>query len=499
VTGVALALALTGCGGDAAAPGSVEPAEPPLPNVILLLPDTLRADHVGTYGYERDTSPTFDALGARGVVFERAVSQASCTFPSVNSILTSRNPILFIDRPAGQLGIPDEMPTLAEILAAKSYYSVAVSASPVVRKNPSEFNHEGKFDRGFDVFDDGCEWKPASCVHEKALAHLEAGYFEDGPLGDASPQAAGRPFFLYLHYIDPHDPYLPPEGWHDRFGDGYSGDKDFIARGDANPIGAMLYNDGPKLDITEEDLEHLVDLYDDAIAYTDAQVADLLAKLKERGLLESSLVVLVSDHGEEFLEHDHIRHCRTVFDTEIKTPFVIAGPGIEGGRRVSEVVENLDLVPTLLDYLGFPAPDAGLDGASLRPLIEGREIAIAGDPEGEPEDPDAEAGGTGGLGETAPPLGTLDGRGFSWQATRRSLTEEHFKLIYHLGNRWELYDLLEDPGETRDVLEDHRRTFARMRRDLTMWMKRVEPQRFKDGDAVGEDFEKKMKSLGYLN
>lgn len=475
----ALGLLVTACGG----PPDPPPPTSPLRNVIVLLPDTLRADHLGTYGYERDTSPNLDALARRGVVFERAVSQASCTFPSVNSLLTSRYPQVFLGRPAGEMSIPDGIPGLAEILDARGYDTVAVSASPIVRKSPGVHNPNGGFGRGFDVFDESCEWGPSACVHARALEVLdELGHRRRGPAGDAEPEArtGDRPFFLYLHYMDPHDPYWRPPELRGRFAGPYRGEHGFIPEGDPNPIGEMLYDDGPQLDLTDDDLRHLVAAYDEAIAYFDGQLALLLGELEARGLLADTLLALVSDHGEEFLEHGHIKHCRTVYDTEIKTPMIFAGPDV-GSGRVSRVVENLDLVPTVLDYLGLEpepgTPETEMAGASLWPLL--RRLGTGGASDDGPEDPPA--------------------RGFSWQATKRSLTEERYKLIVHLDGRFELYDLETDPGETRDILRENRRTFAGLRGDLVGWMRRLEPGRFGDGSRVGEDFEAKMKSLGYLN
>lgn len=475
----ALGLLLIACGG----PGP-DPFPPHrLRNVILLLPDTLRADHLGTYGYERDTSPELDALARRGVVFERAVSQASCTFPSVNSLLTSRYPQAFLGRPAGEMGLPEGIPGLAEILDARGYDTVAISASPIVRKTPGKHNPNGGFGRGFDVFDESCEWGPSACVHARALEALDAlGHHRGGEAtGDSGDPQAGeeRPFFLYLHYMDPHDPYWRPPELKGRFAGPYEGEHAFIPEGDPNPIGEMLYDDGPELELTDEDLRHLVAAYDEAIAYFDGQLALLLGELEARGLLEDTLLAVVSDHGEEFLEHGHIKHCRTVYDTEIKTPLILVGPGL-GSGRVAPVVENLDLVPTVLDYLGIEpeagTPETEMVGTSLRPLIESL-----------------------GVESSQPPPGEGFGQGFSWQATKRSLTEERFKLIVHVDGRFELYDLATDPAETRDILKEERRTFAGLRGDLVGWMRRMEPGLFGVGPRVGEDFEAKMKSLGYLN
>ena len=121
-------------------------------NVIIVMVDTLRADHMSAYGYERETTPFISNFASQGFVFEHARSQASCTFPSVNSLLTSRNPAIFIRQGKGRLGIPDEYPSIAEILKAHGYRTIAVSASPIVRATPSDFNPIGGFDRGFDTF-----------------------------------------------------------------------------------------------------------------------------------------------------------------------------------------------------------------------------------------------------------------------------------------------------------------------------------------------------------
>ncbi|MGH9361061.1 MAG: sulfatase-like hydrolase/transferase, partial [Thermoanaerobaculia bacterium] len=182
----ATALVLAACAGG---------GEPRPLNVVLVLVDTLRADHLGVYGYRRPTSPALDAFAREAVVFTDARSQAGCTFPSVNSLLTSQLPERFLGQPEGRIGIPDGIPTLPEILRARGWATAAVSASAVVRRRPIRHNPHGGFGRGFDLFLEECAWKSAACVNERALAAL-----------DTLP----RPFFLYLHYLEPHAPYRPP-------------------------------------------------------------------------------------------------------------------------------------------------------------------------------------------------------------------------------------------------------------------------------------------------
>ena len=167
------------------------------PNILLIVVDTLRADHLSFSGYARPTSPAIDALAARGARFDRNRAQAPCTFPSMNSLLTSRPVEAFFGQPMADMGIPAGVATVAELLRADGYVTAAFSASPIVRKHPTQFNSVGGFDRGFQLFDDDCEWTDARCVNDRAMEALARHH-------------TGEPVFLYLHYIDPHGPYGPP-------------------------------------------------------------------------------------------------------------------------------------------------------------------------------------------------------------------------------------------------------------------------------------------------
>jgi len=420
---------------------------PPRPrNVIFILVDTLRADRLGAYGYRRGTSPNVDAFASEAVTFENARSQASCTFPSANSILTSRGPAAFLGQPNQALGIPQGIPSLAEILRQHGFHTVAVSASAVVRRSPTRFNPHGGFDRGFEVFDEDCLWKPAACVNRAAAEHL---------------RPDRRPLFLYLHYIDPHGPYQPPEGWRRKFARGRP-EKEWVRRGDPNPIGDWLYKGKPNPGLTPADLAFLKDLYDEEIAYFDSRFAKLLAALRDSGRLDDSLVVFASDHGEEFLEHGHVKHCRTLFDSSIRVPLLLRIPGADA-KTVSRPVENLDIVPTLLDYLGIQAA-IPFEGRSLRPWIEG----------------DASS----------------DELQYGLQGALRSASDGRFKLIHDLASgAVSLFDLAADPGETRDVLARERRAYARLDGPLTAWITREEGP---GGAQKSREAEARLRSLGYL-
>jgi arylsulfatase A-like enzyme len=425
--------------------------EPPR-NVVFILVDTLRADHLGTYGYARDTSPNVDAFARESLQFDDARSQASCTFPSANSMLTSRYPSAFLGQPPpSPLGIPESIPSIAEILQQRGFRTAAVSASPVVRNTPGRFNPGAGFGRGFETFHEDCVWKNAACVNRAAIPLLTPEDTDDP-----------RPFFLYLHYMDPHGPYAPPKNHRRRWALGRP-EKKFVRDGNPNPIGDMLYKGAPDPGATPQDLQYLTDLYDEEIAFFDGHFAQLLAAVREAGRMEDTILVFSSDHGEEFLEHGHIKHCRTLFDSSIKTPLFLRIPGVEP-RVLPQPVQNLDLVPTLLDYLGIDTSTMTFEGESLRPLIE----------------------------ETK----ELDPHQYGMQGTLRSAADGQHKLIHDLGRgSYALYDLKADPRETKDALRGKRRIFHGLRQALTEWLGRTEGQ----GKAEESlEAERKLRALGYL-
>jgi arylsulfatase len=445
--GLALLLVSIACGGG---------SEAPLPrNAILIVADALRADHLGAYGYPRETSPAIDAFAADNLFFERSRSQAPCTVPSVNSMLTSRHPLRFQgarrETLRMALGIPERFPSLAEILSRHGFSTAAVSASPVVRKTPTAHNREGGFDRGFDRFDERCLWADAECVHQAALSALDQ---------------LEEPFFLYLHYMDPHGPYQPPERHVRRFATSQPA-RAFVAAGDPKPIGRMLYAKGPAVDMAPIEWQHLIDLYDEEILYFDGWFQALLDELDERGLADDTLVVLTSDHGEDFLDHGDVEHCRNLYDSEIRTPLMMRVPGSKGGRRITFDVQNLDIVPTLLDWLGVSAAEIDFDGRSLRPQIDG-------EVEADPSTPSLAA----------------------WN-TWTSITDGDLKLMVEsVSGRSELYDLEADPSELRDLSAKRAEDVARLSSALSAELERYGIVR--PGPEAAAAFQERLRALGYL-
>jgi len=451
-----LALALAGAAATAIALLRTETAGKPL-NVVVVMADTLRADHLGLWGYHRDTSPNLDRFfGSQGVIFYNNRAQASCTYPSANSILTSRYPVAFLDQPEKRMGIPEGIRSLPERLSAAGYTTIALSASPIVRKTGTKYNNHGGFDRGFDAFEESCMWREARCLNERLLPLLDQ---------------AREPFFLYLHYMDVHDPYRPPGWYRKRFATDEEGRLEFARVGNPNPIADAIHHQRVLPEYDPRDVRYLEDLYDDELVYLDGEFAVLMGELAGRGVLDRTIVVLVADHGEQFLEHGFMKHCHTLFDTDIRTPLALRIPGVEGVREVLAPVQNVDLVPTLLDYLEIPLPEGEVDGRSLRPLIEGEDAG--------------------------------EGASYSYamQGPRRSVNDRRFKLRYNARRKeFNLHDLERDPEERHDVLADNAEVFLRMQQELLGWESRsAEGKSAQDLVRVGEEVQERLRALGYLH
>jgi choline-sulfatase len=318
-----VALALTGC---ARRPAPTAPAA--RPNILLVTIDTLRADHVGCYGHTGAATPTLDGLAARGVRFATAVAHAPLTGPSHACLLTGLTPLGHGFRDNGGFALPPSVKTAAEDYRQAGYRTAAfVSGFPLDRR----FG----FDRGFDTYDDhlprGNDRRRTPYVERFADATTDAAMrWLESP-------AAGTPFFLWVHYYDPHAPYEPP--------------------GDL----ASRFRNAP---------------YDGEIAFVDMQLARLLRAVDDKGGLARTLVLATADHGESLGEHGEGTHGLFVYDATLKVPWILAGPGVPAGRVPATVARGIDVRPTLLDYSGLPIPPA-IEGRSLRPALEGREMSDA--------------------------------------------------------------------------------------------------------------------------
>lgn len=385
-------------------------------NIVLISIDSLRADHLTCYGYERPTSPSIDRLAAEGILFERASSHAPWTLPSHVSLLTSLYPrshqTSALDR-----SLPEAATTLASELKRAGYRTHAIVSGPFMR---TSFGMA----RGFDGYDEDLALGGHAASHEAITSdqiHRRLTRFLD---------QGSRPFFLFLHYWDVHYDYLPPAPYDEMFDPGY--------QGDLSPNGIMK-NQRISREMSPRDLQHLVALYDGEIRWVDHHIGLLLDELKERGLAENTIIALTADHGDEFFEHGEKGHSHSLYEELLHVPLILRVPG-ESPRRVHDRVQLIDVMPTLLELAGAPDPGR-LQGRSLVPLLRGQPL---------------------------PPVATYSEttRATKLKTTRagwssaQAIYRDQYKLIHYPDGRYpdELYDISRDPGESRSLSNNQAET-----------------------------------------
>jgi arylsulfatase A-like enzyme len=322
---------------------------PPL-HVVLITLDTLRADHLGSYGYKRPTSPNLDALAKRGIRFADAVAQAISTPPSHASILTGLIPPAHgLRRLGGQALAPQNL-TLAEILRDRGFVTAAfVSGSTLHRRSG--------LDQGFTLYEDSF----ADSAVERAGAETNAAV--RFWLAQREP---GR-LFLWVHYFDPHRPYRAPTTQQERFLR-----SDLRDLGDLYSLNANEITGSPQA-YPESLAQAGRELYDAEVAYTDEMVGDLLALLDREGILSEAIVAVIGDHGECLGEHGYFFGHWDVFEETARVPMILVHPSHPWrGISVEQTVRTIDLFPTILSWLNLPLPRP-VGGRDLTPLIEGIE------------------------------------------------------------------------------------------------------------------------------
>ena len=397
------------------------PRPSPSPNILVILVDTLRFDRLGSYGSRRGLTPFIDSLAQRGYVFGRARAQSSWTNPSVASLFTSRYQSQHHVISFGSVLSPDEL-TLAEVLKRRGYATGAFCANILI-------NDKLGFAQGFDRFEVvSRQGAPdsfprflkgrADAVNRRALAWLDS-LRADGKRTPA--------FFLYVHYMEPHAPFDPPDELVSKVLNGRP-------RPDLDDINKAM--NFAVVNFPEELVAPAQDFYDAEIMSLDAQLKDFFVQLQSRGFLGDTIVVFVADHGEEFDEHGLVGHHHTLYEEVIRVPFFLLVPGQENHREISEPVSLVDVAPTILDLADLPAEETFV-GRSLSGLLPERGSWRS------------RLRGLFGEEETRPVFSELIN---AKEAVRRSPHEhavilDHDKLIVGVAGEREYYDLAVDPGE----------------------------------------------------
>jgi arylsulfatase A-like enzyme len=426
-------------------------------NVVLVTLDTTRADHLGCYGYRYDTSPRIDQLADDGVRFDFAIAQSSETPISCASQLTGTYPYRHRLRAMhgfAMTSLDDSVPTLAEVFSSHQYVTAAfISAFPASSRYGLE--------RGFAVFDESFLDRRPPSIHE------------DGAVATGSSQRSAEetttavlewlqadpraPFFLWVHLFDPHDTHLlPPAGYLEEQMQGRQvGDRH----------------------------DYLRAVYDAEISYVDMHVGIIVDELDRLGLRESTVLAVTADHGEGLGDHNWWKHS-LLYQEQIKVPLILQGPGIPAGQVIAPVVEHVDLMPTLLQLTGLDkSTPAGVQGQSLVGLLSGD---------------GAHDQGTTAYSEVHSFFTLSESPGKRDIGVIYSIIDGRWKLL-HFPRRPtydKLFDLQEDPGELRNLIDQHREIAERLLGELVR-RDAVDTQLPERGEITAEDLEL-LRSLGYV-
>jgi arylsulfatase A-like enzyme len=424
-------------------------------NVVLVSIDSLRADHLGSYGYDRPTSPRLDQLAAEGVRFSAAYATSPWTLPSHASMLTGRYPlshgaVVFNRR------LSPSTPTLATVLGRAGYMTGGFVSFEFLRRGYG-------FHIGFDYFDD---------FTTAGDAKVQEHHRTTGPLLNAQiipwiEANADRRFFLFVHYFDVHYNYDPPPPYDTMFDQDYVGPD--LRRFSRNPA---IHPAMPK-----RHLEHLIALYDGEIRLTDGVVGEVIETLDRLGIGPQTLVVVTADHGDEFFEHGYRGHGTTLYDEVMRIPLLMRWPdGLAAGRVVDTPVSLADLAPTMYELCGVVPPD-GIEGQSLVSLLLGQHMP------------------------SRPIYGHL-------YAPKRPIIlamvrHEHEKYVQDLhAPQAALYDLAVDPGEQRSRF--HERRGHALTGPLLAWLRqqwqahRTLPVAERKGNTDDDHIER-LRALGYVD
>jgi len=403
-------------------------------NVILISLDTLRADRVGAYGYPRQTSPAIDRLAARGALFENAIAECSWTLPSHATMLSGLFPathgaVLPSLKPGSRTIF------LAERLRAAGYHTFGLTDGGYVGARYG-------FGRGFDTFDDS--EKGLEKAVAKAQSLLEGLSSKDR-------------FFLFLHTYDVHCPYTPAAPFAGAFSDSAS---EFVET--EGLCGNPHFN---RMALTDGQVRYLSDRYDESIREADEHLAAFFSYLERTGRLEDTIVIVTSDHGEEFREHGQVGHERSVHRELLDIPLVFAGPGVPVGRR-KEPAGLVDLVPTVLSLAGLPAV-ADTEGWDL--FAE------------------------------APTDGWPRFSELSWQRALLSVTTERDQLIFDRDTGRGLLYANEDVRQQTDLAPAEPSRVQALRQEALAFARARAPRGPEPLDALTPEQRERLKRLGYLN
>jgi arylsulfatase A-like enzyme len=457
------------------------PPREPHPDVLLITVDTLRPDRLGDFGQPLATSPNTDRLAAEGVLFADCMVQWPKTWPSMASLVTGAHP-----RTTGmrheQRKLPPSLVVLSEAFGEAGYETAAVVANFNVGRDLG-------FDQGFDHFVES--WRERWEKEQGNVAYrnrpglvkeyTDARTVTDQALAWLAQRDGQRPFFLWLHYMDPHGPYVPPDPWSRTL----AGDRPSRVL-ELDQIPEYQRQAGAGGAGTATDLAFYVAQYEREVLYFDDELGRLRDGLEQLGLFDSTVIVLTADHGESFDEHDYyLEHGRFPYQPTAHVPLVFRGPGASGaGRIVSDPVGLVDVSGTLLDLAGLPVPET-FEGVSLARAVRGEPDPVL------PSYVFLESG-------YVPDSTQIGIRKGPWKLLEVRAEQDRAEMK---GEAIELYDLRTDPGELVNVAAQHPEIVAELAQALRVWYdegpKAVVPGEEVDLDSLPPEAVEMLRALGY--
>ena len=417
-------------------------AQDPAWNVLIVTFDTTRADHLGCYGHDDARTPIADGLAQEGVLFEQAGTPIPITLPSHAGLMTGKVPFAHGVRDNGLFVLGEQQTTLAEILRQNGYRTgAAIGAFPLT----AQFG----IDQGFELFDDhltqAYENQYGERVHRKDRLFFDerrAGRVNDAVLPWLD-EVVTQPFFLWVHYFDPHHPHEPPAPYDQLFAH---------------------------------------ELYDGEIAYADERFGALLQRLKQAGVYDRTLVILTSDHGEGRGEHQESTHSLLIYESTLRVPLIIKAPGGRSATRIPQRVSTIDVMPTVLDWLGLPIPE-DIQGQSLARFLD-------------PVEPVPTMGTGGQTARRELYAETLSPRFSRNWGELRGLFYGDYKYIH--GPRPELFDVARDPGELNDLITTRPQIADDMKARLERYLRRHEVTDLDTSVELEQETIRRLEALGYL-
>lgn len=449
------------------------------PNILLIVMDAARAKNLSCYGYNRPTTPHLERFSERCVVYETAISAAGWSLPGHASIFTGLYPSRHGAHDQHKYLAP-EYPTMAEQLRSRGYYTLAFCHNAYAGPATS-------LDRGFERFND--DFGSILTSLRKVSRRINKSYQRDSGAGHTNKQihvalrrlqADERPFFMFIHYEEPHAPYRPPRKYNRYLPNDVSPREAKRVNQDRWKYSAGL------APMDERDFEILTALYDGEIAYLDDRVAEVLRWFKESGMLDRTMVIITADHGENVGDHQMMGHAYCLYDTLLHVPLIIHYPGgTAAPGRVAHQVQTLDLLPTILAMLGDTSSETyrSLQGYDLLSSTR-RDFTIA-----EQAHPDL-----------TPFYERFSGVDVSrYDRALKMIRTDRYKYIWCSDGNHELYDLQADADERCNMIGEHSDVASDLDRRLTEWRSSFEEATLSDqAPEFDEEVKARLRALGYL-